>query len=317
MVTQQLLDYIKSAAENGQSREAITQALLQNGWGDRDVQEGLAAILGQTYSALENKESIANTPHFQQQKEINNTNTNYTQDNPTQKVSPRSILPMAIIAGTAVIVVGIAVTFWFLIRGNANSNQVAGKQTVPTKVTTTNQNSQLAQQVEVKTTTSSQIPKSYIDEYGTDLYTLKEGETIKDVGEIPAIATIITDGKEQTELAKTTVIYNRQGDTIKVKVVQIMAKDTSKFYKTLRLNTKENFVRGLNIAKLQVEKECATSVTSDCVQQRSDIKEIEAQCAHLITDRDINNCSGDGLVWTYFDALEEKYNQSQTIANPR
>jgi len=96
-----------------------------------------------------------------------------------------------------------------------------------------------------------------------------------------------------------------------------MAKDTSKFYKTLRLNTKENFVRGLNIAKLQVEKECATSVTSDCVQQRSDIKEIEAQCAHLITDRDINNCSGDGLVWTYFDALEEKYNQSQTIANPR
>jgi len=68
MVTQQLLDYIKSAAENGQSREAITQALLQNGWGDRDVQEGLTAILGQTYSSPENKESPAGI--FQQQKEI-------------------------------------------------------------------------------------------------------------------------------------------------------------------------------------------------------------------------------------------------------
>ncbi|KKQ91171.1 MAG: peptidase, m36 (fungalysin) family protein [Candidatus Woesebacteria bacterium GW2011_GWB1_39_10] len=109
MVNQELLDYIKSATASGQSREAI--------------QEGLTAILGQTYSSPENKESIANTS--QQQKEINNVNTNYTQNNiQPQKVSSRSILPMAIIAGTAVIIVGVGVTFWILTRNTTTSAQL-------------------------------------------------------------------------------------------------------------------------------------------------------------------------------------------------
>jgi hypothetical protein len=33
MITPQLLDYIKTSVASGQSREAITQALVQSGWG--------------------------------------------------------------------------------------------------------------------------------------------------------------------------------------------------------------------------------------------------------------------------------------------
>jgi len=160
MVNQELLDYIKSATASGQSREAITQSLLQNGWEDRDVQEGLTAILGQTYSPPENKESVANTS--QQQKEINNANTGYPQDNiQPQKASPRSILPMAIIAGTAVIVVGIAATFWFLIRGNAlPTNQLAGEQTVPVKATSTKNIDGLVQEGTTRLVATSSIATS-------------------------------------------------------------------------------------------------------------------------------------------------------------
>ena len=123
MVNQELLDYIKSATASGQSSEAITQALLQNGWKDQDIQEGLTAILGQTYSSPENKESPAGI--FQQQKEINTANTGSIPNSiQPLKTSPRSILPLAIIAGTAVIVVGIAATFWFLMRNTTTSAQL-------------------------------------------------------------------------------------------------------------------------------------------------------------------------------------------------
>lgn len=165
MVTQELLDYIKTALASGQSREAIMQTLIQNGWEAADAQEGLTAVTGEPIPLRPVQETIIHTPP--QTQETNNAGSvsnGYAQpDNQvrTPSTHPRSILPMAIIAGTAVIIMAIGVSLWILTKS----------------ITPTDQSPQLTQQVEVKTTTSTQAQLSEIDKYGVDLYTVKQGET--------------------------------------------------------------------------------------------------------------------------------------------
>lgn len=145
MVNQELLNYIKTTHQSGQSREAITQALLSAGWNRGDVEEGLRATLGPDYGTTVPREAT------QAGLTGNQGNQEPTRKQETAKVAgaqnigtvnprtmaPRSILPFAIIAGTAVIVVGIAVTFWILGRSTVNSIQSTAEPASPARATAT------------------------------------------------------------------------------------------------------------------------------------------------------------------------------------
>jgi len=140
MPNEEILAYIKDCLSQNYTKEQIKQSLIQAGWGNSQIDEAFLSTQG----------GAANTSPLQP-KEVIPVMRSYTPEKiNTQSVQQKSILPMAIIAGTAVIVVGIAATFWFLIRANTTSSQLAGEQTVPVKATTTDQNSQLTQQTEVE-----------------------------------------------------------------------------------------------------------------------------------------------------------------------
>lgn len=279
MVTQELLDYIKTALASGQSREAITQALIQNGWAAGDVQEGLTAVTGEVVPLQQSQEAVTHTPT--QPQETTSVNSGYAQAQPENQIRPqnaptRSILPMAIIAGTAVIIVGIAATFWILTKNSTDSSQLAVEQTTPVKATTTDQNPQ------VLATTSSQAQLSEIDKYGVDLYALKQGET-KTTVEIGGKPTVVT--------------YTRKD--------KIIERCISGGCSEIDLDAKINLEKKLAELDATIKSKCtAGSTHPDCSSAPLIYKEMKT-CSSFQKSEDISRCTTQAMLKGFSGA----YNQ--------
>lgn len=277
MVNQELLDYIKAALASGQSREAITQALVQNGWDSADAQEGLTIVTGEPMPLRPSQETIVHTPP--QTQEINSAGSvsnSYVQAQPENQVRPqvastRSILPMAIIAGTAVIIVGIGVMFLILTKNSTTPSQLAIEQTIPVKATTTDQNPQ------VLATTSSQAQLSEIDKYGVDLYALKQGETT-------------IEKKIDGESGKIT--YTRSKNEIKRKVVISYAnggKET--LTATIDLDSKEKLLVLMEKGEAFLGSVfCKDSSVKECADSKVGLNYLKINCLVLQKNEEIGMC---------------------------
>lgn len=63
-MTPQLIEYIKAALASGQSREAVTLALVQNGWKTEDIQQGFADVAIQAPVVASSPSTPSNLPLF-------------------------------------------------------------------------------------------------------------------------------------------------------------------------------------------------------------------------------------------------------------
>ena len=134
MPNEEILKYIKDCLSKNYSTDKIKQSLIQAGWGNSQIDEALLSTQG----------GAANIPSLQPKEVIPVMRSYVPEKTEAQKISTRSILPLAIIAVTAVIIMGIAITFWILTKNNGNPNQLVSEQTIPIRVTTTETSSSTA-----------------------------------------------------------------------------------------------------------------------------------------------------------------------------
>jgi hypothetical protein len=143
--------------------------------------------------------------------------------------------------------------------------------------------------------------KSEIDVYGTNLYTLKEGKTVKDLGE-KTIETIFNDRKV-TVLERTTVTYTRSGDKIRVAVEKKSVDlGTYSYGTTVMLNAKQNYTRSIASLKSKIEQGCPNTDTPDCKLMLGWLGMIE-KCKNVTTDKEMNICMNS------YDDTGTDYNQ--------
>lgn len=148
MPNEDLLRYIKDSLSQNYTRDHIWKALLQAGWGNEQIEETFRSIQSSSDSTQAQPAGLSSV------------SSNYVPElTRTQNASPRSMLPLVIIAGVALFAVGIGIMFWTLTKKDTNPSQVVTEQqTASTKATTTDQHRQSVQQ-EVLSATSSPVAR--------------------------------------------------------------------------------------------------------------------------------------------------------------
>ena len=103
MITQQLIDYIKTQLKLGVKEKEIIKTLLENGWGEDDVQAGLSAVkskMGETSQP----ETFGNTPY---NRPNDFPSTHQTNQPLNQLIRNKKILIISLV-GVVIIIAGIA-----------------------------------------------------------------------------------------------------------------------------------------------------------------------------------------------------------------
>lgn len=127
MPNEEVLKYIKDCLSQNYTKEQIKQSLVQVGWENSQIDEVLLSV----------QDTVTNLPPLQPKRVTPVIRSYMPEETEAQKVPPRSILPLAIIAGTAVIIVAIGVTLWILTKNNTNLNQLVGDQNYVPSATST------------------------------------------------------------------------------------------------------------------------------------------------------------------------------------
>lgn len=274
MPNEEILKYIKDCLSKNYTKEQIKQSLIQAGWGNSQIEEALLSVQN-TVATVSTpplpKETSPVINSYAPEKDKVSIAKEFAEAKPA--VSSRSILPLAIIAGTAVIIVGIGITFWILTKNTVSSSQLATDQSASSQATTTNQNSQLAQQVEVKSATSTQTQLSEIDKYGVDLYTLKQGET-KITAEVSNKSTAVT--------------YTRKD--------KIVERCVSGGCSEIDLNARANLETKLAELDATIKSKCtAGSTHPDCSSAPLIYKEMKT-CSSFQKSEDISRCTTQAML---------------------
>ena len=126
MPNEEILKYIKDSLSQNYTRDQIWKALLQVGWGNEQVEEAFRSV----------QSSSGGTPA--QPQGFSAMSSNYVpEQSRTQSATPRSMFPMAIIAGVVLVAVGIGITFWALTKKDTTPSLLPAEQALFSGATTT------------------------------------------------------------------------------------------------------------------------------------------------------------------------------------
>ncbi len=286
-MTPQLIEYIKSALASGQSREIITQALVQNGWKVEDIEQGFSNVATPTLVYSAPVPAMASS------------------------IPVHSKLPLILGAVAVVAVLAVASGFILINKKATNTEIVEPASTESTSYATSSSSN--AQAVATTTTQTSiavkgtaSLVKSETDFFGTNLYALKEGETVRNLGEKSVVA---NTANGYTELEKTVVTYTRHGDIIERSVAKTTPSGHSGADSVYMLNARQNYEHGLSIVKARIQKDCPSTSTPDCATSYTQLKDIETSCVNAFSDKEVNLCMGTdfsaemnfgGFLWAVF-----------------
>lgn len=259
----ELSEYLRAALASGRTRETITQELIEQNWKPDDIAGGFDEL----------------SPVESQPRTVVPSSTSHHFTFP--------LIISAVVVSAGIIVSGI---IWMNSRTSPAGAAPAplvdeqGAPTAPPIIGTTI--------VETSVTTQS-ANRSETDVYGTDLYALAEGQTVKTLAD------------------QTKISYTRTGDKIAVKIVKITANSRESLDGIFMLNARQNYDRGLAMVKARIQESCPDAAAPDCALQLQQVKDQEASCANARTDKEVNSCMGSytakgyvrgagGLMWSIF-----------------
>lgn len=278
MPNEEILKYIKDSLSQNYTKDQISQSLHDAGWGNDQVEEAFRSV----------QSSPGGTPTQPQGQGFSGISSNYAPEQAkTQSATPKSMLPMAIIAGVVLVATGIGATFWVLTKKDTTPSLLPTEQALFPEATTTGQNPQVEQQVEVLAATSSiqksgaatpssQVLKSEIDRYGVDLYKLKQG---------------VTTVEKKIDGESTKIAYTRSKNEIERKVVTL-GSDGGKgtLTSTIDLDFKEKLLAIIKEMETHANTDCKNVSTKDCTDNKIALEGLKTICAPLKTNEDMGMC---------------------------